>query len=117
MFLINEALVDLSIPTAGLIGVMGYAVVFVGLILLMLVITVVGKIMKSKTATEAKPVPATVSEQPQLPEAAGSAGQLKLHDVSDKDAALLMAIVAHKTGKPLNTLRFKSIKEVPSDEI
>ena len=42
----------------------------------------------------------------------GSAGELKLHDVEPKTAAMLMAIVADKMGKPLNELRFKSIKEV-----
>lgn len=49
---------------------------------------------------------------PQIPAAPGSAGQLKLHDVEPKTAAMLMAIVADKMGKPLNELRFISIKEV-----
>ena len=44
--------------------------------------------------------------------APGSAGELKLHDVEPKTAAMIMAIVADKLGKPLNELRFKSIKEV-----
>ena len=44
--------------------------------------------------------------------APGSAGQLKLYDTPDRDAAMIMAIVANKMGKPLNELRFKSIKEV-----
>ena len=44
--------------------------------------------------------------------APGSAGELKLHDVEPKTAAIIMAIVADKLGKPLNELRFKSIKEV-----
>ena len=42
----------------------------------------------------------------------GTAGEVKLFNVPDKDAAMLMAIVAHKLNKPLNELRFKSIKEV-----
>ena len=46
------------------------------------------------------------------PEAPGSAGQLKIYDVEPKTAAMLMAIVANKMGKPLNELRFISIKEV-----
>ena len=41
-----------------------------------------------------------------------SAGEIKLHDVSDKTAAMLMAIVADKLGKPLNELRFISIREI-----
>ena len=41
-----------------------------------------------------------------------TAGQLKLHDVEPKTAAMIMAIVADTMGKPLNELRFISIKEV-----
>ena len=44
--------------------------------------------------------------------APGSAGELKLYDTDPRDAALIMAIVADHLGKPLNELRFKSIKEV-----
>ena len=44
--------------------------------------------------------------------APGSAGRIALHDVPDKTAAMLMAIVADRTGKPLNQLRFISIREV-----
>ena len=44
--------------------------------------------------------------------APGTAGQLKLHDVPPKTAAMIMAIVADTMGKPLNELRFISIKEV-----
>ena len=55
------------------------------------------------------PVPAEVPAKPIAP---GSAGQVKLHNVAPKTAAMLMAIVANQTGKPLNELRFISIKEV-----
>ncbi len=58
-------------------------------------------------AFEAAPV-ATAAE----PLAPGSAGRLKLYDTPPKTAAMLMAIVANKMGKPLNELRFISIKEV-----
>ena len=44
--------------------------------------------------------------------AAGTAGECKFYNVGDREAAMLMAIVANKLGKPLNTLRFKSMKEV-----
>ena len=87
MFFVNAALNDISIGTAGLVALLGYAVVFVGLIALMAVIMIVGKIMVAKkTAPAAAPAAAA--------------------------AAMLMAIVANKLGKPLNTLRFKSMKEV-----
>ena len=110
---------DISIANAGIVAVLGYAVVFVGLIALMVVITLLGKAFvaadKRKKANvpavPAAPVAAPVA--PAAPaEAPGTAGQLKLHDVSPKTAAMIMAIVADKMGKPLNELRFISIKEV-----
>ena len=57
----------------------------------------------------AAPVPV---KEPEKPAAPGSAGQIKIHNVPPKTAAMLMAIVADKMGKPLNELRFISIKEV-----
>ena len=45
MFFVNAALNDISIGTAGLVALLGYAVVFIGLIALMVVIMIVGKIM------------------------------------------------------------------------
>ena len=66
--------------------------------------------VKNKAAAPVvAPVPAEASQQPKAP---GSAGEIKLHNVEPKVAAMLMAIVADKTGKPLNELRFISIKEV-----
>ena len=116
MFLVNQAMVDLNVGTAGLIALLGYVVVFVGLIALMVVVIVVGKIMvakKSKAPVAAPAAAAAPVAKPVLAAAApGTAGEVKLFDVADKEAAMLMAIVANKLGKPLNELRFKSIKEV-----
>lgn len=64
---------------------------------------------QTQPVAPAAPVPA---EKPQVPAAPGSAGSVKLHNVEPKTAAMLMAIVADKTGKPLNELRFISIREV-----
>ena len=117
MFLINTLMEDISVGTAGLVALLGYAVVFVGLIALMAVIMIVGKIMVAKkTAPAAAPAAATAAPTP-APKAApalatGVAGECKLYNVGDREAAMLMAIVANKLGKPLNTLRFKSMKEV-----
>ena len=116
MFFVNAALNDISIGTAGLVALLGYAVVFVGLIALMAVVLVMGKIMvakKAKTAAAA-PAPAAPAAAPKAAPvlAAGTAGECKFYNVGDREAAMLMAIVANKLGKPLNTLRFKSMKEV-----
>mgnify|MGYP000006953885 CR=1 FL=1 len=120
MFFVNAALNDISIGTAGLVALLGYAVVFVGLIALMAVIMIVGKIMVAKKAKTAAAAPAPAAPAPAAapaPKAApvlatGTAGECKLYNVGDREAAMLMAIVANKLGKPLNTLRFKSMKEV-----
>ena len=107
---------NIGILDAGVIALLGYAVVFFGLILLMCVVTVMGKLFQAKEAkaAAAAPAPAAAPAAPavEAPKAPGSAGQLKLHDVEPKTAAMIMAIVADKMGKPLNELRFISIKEV-----
>ena len=109
----------LGIGDAAIAAVLGYAVVFVGLILLMCVVIIMGKVMVSrassaKAASASSPAPAApaAAAAPSAPPAPGSAGEVKLFDVPDKEAAMIMAIVADKMGKPLNELRFKSIKEV-----
>ena len=94
------------------IAVLGYAVVFFGLILLMIVVSLVGKIFAPKPKKAEAAAPAPVVEEAPAPVAPGTAGQLKLHDVEPKIAAMLMAITADKMGKPINELRFISIKEV-----
>ena len=98
-------------------AVLGYLVVFIGLSLLMCTVIIVGKIMVAKfkqpaaEKTVETAVKAAVSETPkQL--APGSAGDVKLYDADPRDAAMIMAIVADKLQKPLNELRFVSIKEV-----
>ena len=113
MFLVNQAMIDVPVGTAALIVVLGMAVVFFGLILLMYVTKITGKIMQSreKKADVHTEAPAAVPA-PAKAAAPGSAGEIKLHDVPDKTAAMLMAIVADKLGKPLNELRVISIREI-----
>ncbi len=106
---------NIGIADAGIVALLGYAVVFFGLILLMIAVMVIGKVFTAadRKAKAAAPAPAPVTVPEAAPETApGSAGELKLHDVQPKTAAMLMAIVADKLGKPLNELRFISIKEV-----
>ena len=111
-------LVNLSLGTGAGIGLLGYAVVFFGLILLMLVMMIMSSFFISKAkkeAAEAAAAPAEVVKAAPVVEkekAKGTAGEVALYDTDPKDAAMIMAIVADKMGKPLNELRFKSIKEV-----
>ena len=98
-------------------AVLGYLVVFIGLSLLMCVVIIVGKIMVAKmkkpaAETTAVPAPAAAPAVKALPAAPGTAGEVKIYDTDPRDAAMIMAIVADKLQKPLNELRFVSIKEV-----
>ena len=107
----------IGIGEAGVYALLGYGMVFFGLILLMIVVMIMGKFF---TAKKEKPAAAPVAAAPvaapaapvEAPVAPGTAGQLKTYDVPPKTCAMLMAIVADKMGKPLNELRFISIKEV-----
>ena len=109
---------NISFANAGIVALLGYAVVFFGLILLMVVITIMGKIFSAKKSVPAAkaaapaPVAAAPAAPVEAPLAPGTAGQLKLYDTPPKTAAMIMAIVANQMGKPLNELRFISIKEV-----
>lgn len=114
----NE-LINISIPNAGIIALLGYLVVFLGLVMLMVVVMVMGKIMvarakKAQTAAAAEVAPVEAAPKAEAP---GTAGELKLYDTDPRDAAMIMAIVADTLQKPLNQLRFISIKEVKDDEV
>ncbi len=106
-----------------LLSIVGFGVVFLALGLLAVFITIMAKVVANINAKNAPqkseekaaaPAPAAPAKDPNkvpLPETT-SQGQCDLHNVSDRDAALIMAIVADKLDAPLNTLVFKSIKEV-----
>ena len=116
----------LPVGTAALDSVLGSAVVCIGLALLMLVIMLMGKIMVGNRKKSAEKTAASLADlaastpaptEPAIPAterklAPGSAGEIKLYDTDPRDAAMIMAIVADKMKKPLNELRFISIKEV-----
>ena len=121
--MLASTLDNIGILDAAIVALLGYGVVFFGLILLMCVIIIMGKAFMAKdkkAAAKAAAAKETLAAVPVAAPAAaaapvlapGTAGQLKLHDVEPKTAAMIMAIVADKMGKPLNELRFISIKEV-----
>jgi len=118
-----ETTKEMSIGDAAVTAVFGYAVVFAGLVILMIVLYCTGAYFKSKDAKakaaadaeaskKAAAAPTVEETKAELPLAPGSAGHVKLFDVPDKEAAMIMAIVADKMQKPLNELHFISIKEV-----
>ena len=115
-------LVNISVPNAAGYAVLGYLVVFLGLVMLMCVIFVMGKVMHREkkaaptSAPAAAPAAAAAPAEKVAP-APGSAGDFKLYNTDPRDAAMVMAIVADTLGKPLNELRFISIREVKEDEV
>lgn len=115
---------NLTFTGALLYSIIGFSIVFVALISLLVIIKIMAAIVNAGSKKKAAPAPAAAAPAPvaaAAPAAApapagvpapGTAGQIKLYTVSDKEAAMIMAIVASKMNKPLNELRFKSIKEV-----
>ncbi len=109
----------MSVGDAALVAIVGYGVVFLGIVFLMIVMYITGSIFKKRdekaaanaasAKSETKTAPAAAKE---IPAAPGSAGHVKLNGIADRDAAMIMAITAEKLETPLNELRFISIKEV-----
>lgn len=95
------------------LSVLGLIIVFLVLVLLMIIIYVMTAIMKPKKKAEtiAAQEATSVASAPKVA-AKGSCGEVKLFDVPDREAAMVMAIVADQLETPINELRFISIKEV-----
>ena len=110
----------MSFGDAVLYSVTGLLVVFFALILIMLIIKIMLAVGDRKKPV---PAPAAAAEAPAAPVSReippSSEGrytrELKLYDTDPRDAAMIMAIVADSLGKPLNELRFISIKEVKDE--
>jgi Na+-transporting methylmalonyl-CoA/oxaloacetate decarboxylase gamma subunit len=106
-------LINISVGDAAIAALLGYVVVFIGIIMLMILMMFVGDLMFKSAKRKAANAPAAAPAAPAATAAApGTAGELKLYDTDPRDAAMVMAIVADKLGKPINELRFKSIREV-----
>lgn len=96
-------------------SILGMAIVFAVLIMLIGVVKIVEQFtmrLSKSEETEEVSVPAAAPAPAPVKPAPGTAGELKLYNVEERDAAMIMAIVADKLGKPLNELRFISIREV-----
>ena len=128
----------LGVVDALLLALIGIVIVFIVLIALMLIVSLVGKIfdgsekLKEKhpewgdklanckaklmfwKKSEHKKEEKTPAEAPEL--AKGTCGDVVLVNTTERDAAMIMAIVADSTGTPLNELRFKSIKRVEEEK-
>lgn len=102
---------ELTIGKALSISLIGFSIVFIVLILLMTVIVIMSKIIKLMSRNEKKENIVVTESAPTAAPAKGSCGDLTLVKVSERDAAMIMAIVADQLKTPINELRFISIKE------
>ena len=118
----------IGIGEALIFAAIGLGIVFAVLLILNIFIRILSAVVRGIEGAASKPKAATANAAP-APEAApaadgkqvipagmkpadGSLGDVKLYDVDDATAAMVMAIVADQLDAPLNELRFKSIKEV-----
>ena len=109
-----------KMPIILLYALIGFCITLVVLCVLMGIIKLLGFSVDKITAkVKSKANKTEIESETAVGEvrlAKGSAGELKLENVSDRDAAMIMAIVADQMGVPLNTLRFKSIKDITDQE-
>jgi Na+-transporting methylmalonyl-CoA/oxaloacetate decarboxylase gamma subunit len=110
----------MSIFESLVVGLICMTIVFAVLAALYLMISILSKVLagagnkdkavKTDAANAGGPVSEWIEAEEQTAAAADySAGELKLKNVDEKTAAMVMAIVSHESGIPLNELVFKSI--------
>jgi 3-oxoacyl-ACP reductase-like protein len=93
-------------------SLMGICAVFFALVLLMCIIKILTWEPAKAEVADAAAAPAAEAAVVDKPLAPGSAGDVKLYDTDPRTAAMIMAIVADELKKPVNELRFISIREV-----
>lgn len=103
---------EMTLSKALFISLVGFCLVIVILMLLALVIkcfsAVFGKLEKNTAKNDAAPAQ-SVPAQAYVQTAPVSNDPI-LEGVSEEEAAVVMAVISHKTGIPLNRLKFNSIK-------
>lgn len=94
------------------------AVSAIGIITVMIILTVIAMLIillsKAVRTIEYKTAKSSDNSEPlisaEVPTQRMSQGQIELIDTDEKTAAVIMAVVANKTGMPLERLSFKSIR-------
>lgn len=102
---------EMTMSRTLMISLVGFLIVFLILGILAVFVKSMGKVfdginekkrpqpMPKVTAPSGIPLPENQSE-----------GSVELVNVSEEDAAVIMAVVSHRSGIPLNRLKFNSIK-------
>ena len=106
--------IKFTMGEVGLYAVLGFVIVLIVLCFLMGMIKCLSFVVKKieKKSVKTAPAATTVSAQEVPAIAPGRSGKIKLFDVPDREAAMIMAIVADQLQEPLANLNFISIKEV-----
>lgn len=120
-------LTEINFTEAVLIALLGFFLVIVVLAVLALFVKLLSLITGSvfgakeperKASPEPKKAAATAAPTPAAPSSEFSRdGFVYLENVSEKDAAVIMAIVSNRTGIPLERLRFNSVKRLDKTEL
>ena len=113
--LLANTQLDVGAGDALLVFVVGFVLIMCVLALLIGVIYLMKWLLKVLKPAP-KQVATSTPEKKEVAYAKGSCGDLCLNNVSERDAAMVMAIVADQLKTPLNQLKFKSIKQVGEDE-
>ena len=105
----------MTISRALLVALVGFCTVIIILAIIALFIKFIAYVFSLITKKKAASAPApaaSVKHAPAVnaPAAAAMRGQVKLIDVDEPTAAVIMALVSHNSGIPLEKLDFKSIK-------
>ncbi|MEE0842039.1 MAG: OadG family protein [Christensenellales bacterium] len=124
---------DITVLDALIISLIGFAIVLVVLFILMGIVMLMGlasdkghvitdKLPKFKNPFRKKKGEEVSSEEEEsaavaAPLAVGTCGELTLVRTEERDAAMIMAIVADSLGTPLNELRFKRIERLDDAEV
>lgn len=95
-------------------SVVGFLMVFAVLFILFIVITLQGKIFDAKGKKNVSADEVGETESPS--QTASLPDEVRLTNVDEESAAMIMAIVADETGVPIEELYFKSIKLVEGEE-
>ena len=103
----------LSVISMGII--MAVLAIIMGLIYIVSAVIREAKKRKSRSSAAHDEVAPAAAENAE-PKAPGTCGELKLVKCSERDAAMIMAIVADNMQEDLNTLRFSSIKLIEDNE-
>jgi Na+-transporting methylmalonyl-CoA/oxaloacetate decarboxylase gamma subunit len=107
----------MSIGESVVVGLFTLALVFVVLAILyamvMVLSAILGRLNKKKEATEkTEPLAESYEKDWNSDTVYASTGELKLKNVDEKTAAMIMAIVSYESRIPLSELCFKSITAV-----